>query len=303
MSKFVLRRTADRNYHLYFDAPCNKDFVKLGKATNAQFLRENISTHVVLSNKDLPTKTLYGIVEDQVFQVELPTSSEIRLIDDVCVYERNSLWYAMMLKDEEFEEVLLGERHFHSLAFPSNFKYNRAYWHYFILKVKNEFELRYFIDGKLTIIGKYMAIRSNENEHIFGIRHNGLIDVFTPYAKSPLKSTENQGFESYFGGIGLFLPYKNVDKWVFHEGFRLLGTNAAYKISKLDEQQIIELYRIRGHELDLVKVSRNFVFKTDPSCLQIDDMCYMFDLDEKLIDLDNPVPTFKKRVLNFFKLK
>ena len=298
MSKFILKITNDGICHLYFDDPSKEGFLKVGQANQAKFVRDSNPLYVVLSNDNEATKTLFGIIDNKVFQVTMPKNSKISFIDWTCVYERNKLTYTMVLKQGVFEETLLGKRMWNTLSFPSNMEYGKLEWTYFVKEVGNEVELSHFLGGKIVKLGKYASVKSNSNAKIFGVYADGLIDVFNPNSTEPEKG---KPFVSYCDGKGIFVPYDNTTKWVFYPGYCLLGKNAAYELKKVSNARVISLYRITGNKLDLIKVSQNFQFKSTPYCLLIDDMYYKINLNDNLVDLDNPVPTFKKKITDFFK--
>lgn len=298
MSKFVLKSTNDGISHLYFDDPSQEGFLKVGQANQAKFVRECSPQHVVLSNDNETTKTLFVVIDDKFFQATMPKNSKIVFVDYVCIYERNEQFYTTVLKQGVFEEVLLGKKHFQSLSFPSNLEYGRLDWIYFVKEVGNEVELSHFVDGKLIKLGRYASIKTNNNDKVFGICADGLIEVFNPKSTKPEKG---EPFESYCDGKGMFVPSTLSDKWIFLSDYRLLGKNAAYKLEKVSGAKVISLYRITGHKLDLIKVSQNFQFKSNPYRLLIDDLYYKIDLNDNLVDLDNPVPTFKKKITDYFK--
>ena len=306
MSKFILKKTADGLTHLYFDTPYQEGFTKLAQAQHAEFIKKYACTYVVLTNDNQPTKTLFGIIDDKFFQTTLDINAKITFVDDViCIYERDSVWYTMLLNSNIFEEKQLGKKYKHFLSCPTNIKYKKCYWTYFIKEDNGYLELSHFIEKKHIILGKYTAIKTNNDEKVFGLTDNRLYDIFTPTSTSPLKGEKRKAFESYCDTKGVFLFIPDKEKWAFYPNFYLWGTNSAYKINKYADKKIeyryvIELCKIKDNQLHLFKVSNNYRFTEKPFGIIIDEMFYNFDRQTKLLDFDNPKPTFKRKLKNFF---
>lgn len=304
MSSFILKRTTDGMYHLYFDTPSKEGFTKVAKAQKANFIKERNHKYVVLYDINATTKTLYGAKDDEFFQTTLAIDAKVQIIDyDICIFERNSLWYTKLFNQNVWEETLLGKMNKVFLSCPLNIQYKTIDWMYFLKEGKDGIEVLHFVKEKLITFGKYITVKTNNNEKVFGLHETGLIDVITPNATSPLKGSPNTPFEDVFDVKGVYMPYLNEDKWRFHPNYQLLGKNAAYKITTINDEKIIELNRIICGEFKLFKVSSNFYFDAEPFCLVIDEMIYSYDTSAQLLNFDTPLPTLKKRIKNFFGIE
>lgn len=301
MSKFVLKKTNDGYVHLYLDDPSTEGFLKITKAKKAQLAREHDNKHVVIFDEKSDTKTLFGIIEDEFYQITLKKDAEISFIDNVCTFMQNNLWYTMMLCDGKFEEYLLGKKFSIFLPTPQSIQYRTIYWTYFLRKKETLTELCHFVNGNLIELGSYGYIRHNDHGRLYCTTDTILFDIFNPKSIAPEKGTLGIALEEIYNiQDGIYLPTKALDKWTFHSGYRLLGKNCAYLIETYGNQKVIKLFSINGEKLELVKTSRDFKFEAEPFILRIDDLEYCFDEQTRLIDLKNPKPTFKRKLKNIF---
>ena len=134
MSKFVLKKTNDGYVHLYLDDPSTEGFLKITKAKKAQLARKHDNNHIVIFDETSDTKTLFGIIEDETYQITLKKDAEISFIDNVCTFKLDNLWYTMMFCDGKFKEYLLGEKFSIFLPTPQSIQYRTIYWTYFLRK-------------------------------------------------------------------------------------------------------------------------------------------------------------------------
>ena len=311
MSSFTLRQTNDKMYHLYFDSPSLADYQKVGQAQKAKFVSENNANFAILSYEKQSTQTLYGILNDKIFQVKLPKRSKVLIIDDICFYVRHGVWYTMGMKQDNFEEIALGipRKMYFDGCQAYQYQMQHLWWMYFLNEYReNSYELSHFINGKHIKLGRYKSV-SNCSNYVVGLTDDGQIDVFTPNSTAPLKPEANISFEGFVGPKeikGIVLPDVENGKWVFYPGYRFIGENIAFKIKEDIEGNPLELYRINGCKLELIKSTTNYHFEGKmycPTYLIMDDMIYHYDNINHQLDLDNPKPTFKKRIKNFFHLK
>ncbi|MBQ8750692.1 MAG: hypothetical protein IJZ30_03550 [Alphaproteobacteria bacterium] len=300
MSSFILKRTNDGYFHLYLDEPSNEGFLKVAKAKKAKLVRERNYSHVIIFDENSYTKTLFGIIDDKVYQVKLPNDAEFSFIDNVCTFKKDNLWYTMKFCNGKFEEYLLGEKFDTFLPTPQNIKYRTIRWIFFLRKKETHTELCHFVNGTLIELGSYSNITHNNREILYCTNDNHLYNIFNPNSTSPQKGTLGVAIEEHSSLDGIYLPTKALDKWTFYPKYRLLGKNCAYLIETYGNQKVIKLFSINGEKLELFKTSRDFEFDAEPFSLRIDEMKYFFDAKTRMMDLKNPKPTFKRKLKNFF---
>ena len=305
MKTFLLKRTVDGTCHLYLDDPNLEGFLKVTQAQEIEILRKEIEffknfKYAVAYDEDAYHKTLFGIMDNEVFKVELPKASEIKFIDDICIFERSGQWSTMVYKHGFWHEQLLGDKHSAFLSCPENIKYKQLYWIYFTKTVDCGYELTHFIDRKPIIFGPYAEIHHNGNAKIVALHKDGYYDVFNPNSLEPLKGETNDAFEAL---KGVFVWNDARKKWSFHEDCRLFGKNAVFQALGDNYGEKIKLFRIDDGEIKLVDTGRWHWGQGKNFGLCIEGVYYLHDPHTGLVDLDNPKLTLKKRIKDFFKKK
>ena len=297
MSKFIHTQTNDGVYHVYLDDPSKEGFTKVAQAKNISCIKEHNSKFILLFNDDGLTKTLFGIIENEIFQVTIPKNSKVSIFNSICIYEKDGIWYTMLLKKDVFEEVLLGEKHEVFLGCPKNIKYKTLYWCFFTKKADQYLEMHSIVEEKVVNLGKYLSIENNYNGEIFAKLPNGFYDIFTPKTVEPKQGNINETFDTL---DHLFVWNDQHKHWVAYKG-KLFCPNAVYEVQTCDDNRKILLYELEDGNLRLVKESCDYQFIARPLGIVIDNQIYSQDVESGLIDFDNPKPTLKKRILDFFK--
>ncbi|MBR5154367.1 MAG: hypothetical protein IKW58_01430 [Alphaproteobacteria bacterium] len=297
MSKFIYKQTNDKVYHIYLDDPSKEGFTKVGQAKSISFIKEHNSKYILLFNDDGLTKRLFGIIENKIFQVTIPKNSKVLIFDSICVYEKDSIWYTMVLKKDAFEELLLGEKHEIYLGCPENIKYKTLFWCFFTKKAEQYLEIYSIVEKKVVNLGKYSSVEHNHNGALLAKLSNGFYDFFTPKSVEPHQGCINETFETL---DHLFVWNDNHKHWIAYKG-KVFCKNAVYEVQTCDDKRKILLYELKDGTLKLVRESYNFQFVAHPFGIIIDNQIYSQDVESGLIDFDNPKPTLKKRIRDFFK--
>lgn len=296
MSKFIYKQTNDGIYHVYLDDPSKEGFTKVAQARNFNFVSKSTYEYVFFFNDDGLTKTLLGIIENKVFQVTIPKNSKVLIVKNICIYEKDNIWYTMLLKQNIFEELLLGEKYEVFLSCPANIKYGTLYCYFFTKKAGQYLEIHSIVRGKVVKLGnKYVSMEYNKNGEMFAMLRNGFYDMFIPTSVKPKQGSINEIVETL---DRVFIWNNNQNKWGAYEGY-VFCKNALYKIQTSEGKDKILLYELKDGILNLVKESYEFILS--PFKIIIDNQIYSQDFESDLIDFDNPKPTLKKRVLDFFK--
>ena len=310
MSKLILKSTADGACHLYFDNPNVEGFQKLGQGEH--FKEHRKEQFISLFNDD--ARTLYGIMHDEVFQVRLPFDAKVEFVDNVCIFEkeikwqfidentrhRKQLWSTIKFDRGAWDVLLLGEKSEKFLSGPDSIQYGKIIWTYFRKKVDGYIELSHFIDGQLVTLGRYSKVwDTRSSRKIIAVRPDGNYDIFEPNSTAPLKGRKGEAFESQ---EDVFMWSENEQKWIFFENSYLGARNALIKKPNGPCDAYMELYRIEDETLSLVaKGTGRWRAKHNKSELCINEIIYTRDYDTKLVDFDNPRPTLKKLIKDFFK--
>ena len=299
MNTFILKQTRDGIHHLYLDNPDKEGFIKVGQAPRAKFIREH--THVILYDGISKNKTLYGIMHEEVFQVTLPENSQISFINDYyqnCIFEQNGQWYTMQFDRGSWQKLMLGDMYIVNVSTYDVIQYrlDAIYWQYFLLKKDTNIEIRHFVENKLVFIGTYLEIIETRCAKLIAFKTAGEFDVITPVSKTPLQGKEGDMFEALDGVFVWFEPEK---KWIFHLGCTSWGKNAVFRTSG---NKYVKLYKIEGKFIRFIAEGR-WKWMEGISVMCIEGIKYAIDSETHLVDFDNPKPTFRKKILNFFKRK
>ena len=300
MSTFILKQTRDGIHHLYLDNPDKEGFIKIGQAPRAKFIREY--THVILYDGISKNKTLYGIMREEVFQVTLPENSQISFINDYyqnCIFEQNGQWYTMQFDRGSWQKVMLGDMHEVNISTSDVIQYRLSsnYWQYFLLKKDTNIEIRHFVGNKLVFIGTYLEIIETRCAKLIAFKTAGEFDIIIPASIAPLQGKNRDIFEALDGVFVWFEPEK---RWIFHQNCTSLGKNAVFRTFVRGCGNYIQLYKIDGKSIRLIAEGR-WKWMEGISVICIEGIKYIIDCETNLVDFDNPQPTFRKKILNFFK--
>lgn len=297
MSKFVLRTTTDGMKHLYLDDPDREGFLKLAQNKKAKLFKYDKCA--ILSDGEGYVKTLFGFVNNKVFHVELPDDAKIDFINYTCIFERKSEWCSINFLSDSWNEVVLGKRH--DLFLPCQYvmKYNCIDWIYFLRKEGQKVILSHIVDEVAVVLGAYLDVRKTRF-CLMAQRDDEGYDMFVPKSVEPVKGNQNEIFD-VTNGIYIWSDERNA--WVFHQDCRRYASNAIYRIINDDDYRKIEVYRVDNKEISLMLEATKWSWNNNPCGICINDMIYIFDVETGILDFENPKPTFKKKIKNFFKLK
>ena len=296
--KFVWKQTNDGTFHLFLDDPAKSDFEKLASGTELKVIKDG--SHIVMPFASPYGKkliTLWCIIENRVFEETLSANTEIIVLEGHPLYKCDGQWYAMVPQhDGGWKEQLLGEKFENFLSCPDNITYKRLYYNYFLRGKNGEsVKLNRFIDGKLEVSDEYCEFVEC-GAKLIALRKDDVSDVFVPNQIEPVKGSEDEAFEA-FGGVYAWSEQDNG--WLFYPNFSIYAKNAVYRIWG-EYREKIELCRLEKGQL-YAEAEGPWYWKAKALCLCIKDVCYIKDDETGLVDFDNPKPTFKKRIKDFFK--
>lgn len=305
MKRFLLKMTSDDMFHLWLDDSTKDGFQKLGKSMRVKVIKDG--SCVVLYDSIKRVKNLFGILKDEVFKIRLPDASEVEYVDGVCIFSRGILWYTITKVDGVWVEQLLGRRRQVDLVWTAMHKYNRWCWTYF-LKDKGEhlFELGWFINQQFFTVGTYSNVYGIATGKIAAQNEDGYFEFYTPTSIEPLEYKDETSHRIYgFEALeGVFLRADNGNGWKFHPKCSVYGKNAIIRIIG-EYGNNVELYRIEGEEISIVTSGQwKWINSKKSNCeLQICIEGKIYRNKNSVVDFDNPRPTFKKRIKDFFKRK
>lgn len=280
--------------YLYLDDQSLVHYQLIDHAKNVKFIKS--PSHVVLWNKDAKIKTLYGIQHDEIFKVILPKESPIEVINDICIFEENGLWYTMKFDKGAWQRLVLGKKFEKRLNSASEiYKFECTSWKYFLKEEPNNtVKLYHFAKKKLCFLGSYFEVVETNQARIIALRSDELYDMFSPDSCSPIEGKEGETFCAW---RGIFVWSKDQNGWIFHPNCSLWANNAAYRILG-DYGEKIELYRFDGKNFHLVTKGR-WYWTSGASALCIEGMKYTLNIKTGSVNLDTPKPTIEKRIKDF----
>lgn len=298
MSYFVLKHDPHDIIGLYLVDYDKEGFIKVAGADKAELLKGNC--HAILTEKDPLTKTLYGIKNNKVFNVELPLCSKVEILDKTCVYQRGKIWHTIEDANGQWSDRKLGIKHSRFMSCSEILKYGIAEWIFFLNDLNGKVTFSQFVKNKLVDLGTYHTVKIS-NSKIIVSDDGKYFDVFRPSSDEKVNGKELKTIRAC---EGVLVWINNKNKWVFHADCELFGNNGIYKVTK-DEQgkKKIALYRIDAENLALVAEGMKFRFRYNHSTsyLWIDGIGYFIDNKTGLVDFDHPKQSLKNRLKKLFK--
>lgn len=295
--RFVLKVRSEHKCYLYIDDPRSSGFSEIDNGKAGMVLKND--TIVALYKED-PFKTIWFIMNNEPFSVTVRKEAELAIIDDHLLYEDTNQWYAMMPHGDGCKAILLGKRFEATHGYPDNMTYNCLKSTYFLRKYNDDkTELVRFVDGELVISDPYLEFAAC-GAKILARREASLIyDIFVPNKSEPINGETTKAFEDFHN---VYIWSKQNNDWLCHSESRLLGKNAVYRIVGEGKDEKLELYRITPEGgLEMVASGSWHWNHTNPGVC-VDGMLYLFNEEKEMLDLDNPKPTFKRKIRDFFKL-
>lgn len=297
MKKFLLKSPAEGLIILYLDDSDVEGFKEIARATEAVQLYS--SSHVLLYNEN--GVTLHGIQDNEVFQVNLQKNDPIDFIGGICIFQKNNQWYTPVFKDGCWQEYLLGKKcEIEHFTTANMIVYSRASWEYFVKNTDKGIELCHILKDKPVVLGtSYVLIKETNRPRIAALDKNGYYDIFTPNSYKPREGEQDETFSAL---NGVFVWCQAKQQWFFHENCQTFGKNAIIKIMGDKYGEKIELFKLNEESITLVE-SGPWKWITDRRhlILRVNDNTYTLDPTTQRVNLDNPKPTIKKRIRNFFK--
>jgi len=304
MKSFLLKQTTDGMNHLYLDDSDRKDFVWLCQAAKVEILQQKTLIALYHKQDTSYTKVLFGIAQDNVFQVTLPENSKITTFRENCVFEIDGQYYTMEFNHGTWEKRLLGKLCETFLSYPDNIRYNRIRWIYFLrdvetcvaIKELRRVELTHFVNGQIVVLGTYLSVQEYA-EKIFALYPSGGYAIFNP---DSLESLKGETYEALEALNGVFIWSNTHNKYFFHYNYKLFGKNTIY--TTYQSNNSIQLFHINGEKRDLI-AEGHWHWKEKNLIMCIEEMEYSLNIETKLVDFKNPRPTRKKCIKDFFRLK
>ena len=292
--RLLCKRTKDDLYHLYLDDPALEGFNKLDRAKKIMVVRD--ATHIVLWHGD--TKILWCIIGNEVYSVGIPLYAEVKIIEGHTLYELDSRWYVIVPGSlGGWHKELLGERFVNYLSCPYNVAYGCLSYCYFLRQEKDKrVQLTRFVRGKRIVSEWYQEI-SEWGAKLFALREPDLYDVFVPNKEGSVTGEANEAFEALKGVLVWSVQRRG---WLFYPDCSLWGKNSIYRVLGEKYGENVEFYRIEGETIRLI-AKGSWCWKDKPFSLCIEGMSYVLDEKTNLVDFDNPKPTLKRRIKDFFK--
>ena len=297
MSKFVLKTTTDDMKHLYLDDPDREGFLKLAQNKKAKLLKYD--KYAVLSDGEGYVKTLFGFVNNKVFHIELPADTKIEFINHTCIFERKGEWCTVNLLSDGWSELVLGRKHDLFLSCQYVIKYNCIDYIYFLRKEGQKVILSHIVDDVAVVLGTYLDVRETR-ACLMAQRDDGCYDMFVPKSVEPVKGSQNEIFDII---SSIYIWSEERSAWVFYQDYHRYAANAIYRIIKDDGRRKLEVYLVNNKEISLMFEVSKWSWNYDPCGICINDMIYILDVETGILDFENPKPTLRKKIKNFFNLK
>lgn len=307
MKNLFFKMTPDGVFHLWLDDSTKDGFQKLAKSKRIKVIKDR--SYVVMFDNETSEKRLFGILNDELFEVKLPDDSEVEYTDNVCIFSRGAVWYTIINVDGVWTEQLLGKKKEIDLVWTAMAKYNRSEWTYFLKEQEgNLIELGYFMDGVFFSVGTFSNVFGIKNGIIAAHLEDGFFNFYNPSSVLPITNIEGDTFV-FEGDViealdGVFLWSKSVCMWKFYSNCALFGNNAVVRIIG-EYGKNIELYRIEGDRISLVDsgawkwISSKFFDNYLHLCIE----GKIYHNKGGNIDFEYPTTTLKKWIKDFFKRK
>lgn len=305
MKNLFFKMTPDGVFHLWLDDSTKDGFQKLAKSKRIKVIKDR--SYVVMFDNETSEKRLFGILNDELFEVKLPDDSEVEYTDNVCIFSRGAIWYTIINVDGIWTEQLLGRKKEIDLVWTAMVKYNRSEWTYFLKEQEdNLVELGYFIDRVFFSVGTFRNVFGIKNGVIAAQNLNEYYEFYIPTSIEPLEYKGETthviyGFEML---EGVFLRSDKGIGWKFHPKCSIYGKNAIIRIIG-EYGKNIELYRIEGDRISLVDsgawkwISSKFFDNYLHLCIE----GKIYHNKGGNIDFEYPTTTLKKWIKDFFKRK
>ena len=295
--RFVLKVMSEHKCHLYLDDPRSAGFSELDHGKAGMILKDNT---IVAVYKEDSFKTIWFIMNNEPFSVTVRKEAELSIIDEHLLYEDIGQWYAMMPYGDGCKAILLGRKFEINHGFPDNMTYNCFKSYYFLRNCEDaKAELVRFVDGELAISDPYSEFTVC-GAKILARRETSLIyDIFVPNKSEPINDEVGKAFEAF---NSVYIWSKQNNGWLRQSESRLLGKNAVYRIVGEDKDEKLELYCVTPEgDLEMV-ASGSWQWSYKTPGVYVDGVFYLFDEESEMLDFDNPKPTLKRKIKNFFKL-
>ena len=290
MKKLLLKRTDDGTCHLYENDSKKEGFTWLGSASKVE--KVHGEKYCLLSDKN--GKTLYGILSDMVFKQDLTRSAQVEFIDSSCVYKPDiaSEWFTKQFQGNKIVTIPLGKvMSKFVIHYPLAQSVNSLVGHFF---VSDRGLLSFFAKDELYTFGPYREVEE-VSSRILAKRDDGFYDIWLPNCGTNLQPKDEGGLCI---GNSVFVWNAYVKGWARHKGFKIFGKNVIYCIIRQDLGEIIQIWEIvKG--IVVLRVEASDWYFTENSDLCANGVIYKI-LPSGMVDLNNPVPTMKRKVKNFF---
>ncbi|MBE6452609.1 MAG: hypothetical protein E7012_03880 [Alphaproteobacteria bacterium] len=255
----------------------------------------NNSRQYVVMKCNRPMVVLFGVENCIDFAIELPINAKIELDDQLCVYLQDGVWRTKVFVDNhkgngKWKDVLLGVKH-------NRIGHRGLVEPYYLEQIDdNQIALRFIIGKEVIFAGVYSKVEY-VSASLMALRKDGCYDIFYNNKQEPVTGEK---LCAYTSGANLMIWDDKVKGWRKYEGFSFWATNAIYTLNTTKEQSFMELYNYKDGNISLV-AKGDWKWEDRKNKLLIDGMIYSKNPENGEVDFDNPKPTIKRRIKDFFK--
>lgn len=275
---------------------------ELKKIADGHYVKKfEYSSEILLGNNENDLR-IYRIYENEL-QVIPVHSKNVELIQGIICYEREGRWYGWVNN----QGIELGEKFEQPLSFWVSAKLGMTALSYFILsKNKNAYILSFAMKS-ILVQGRYIGKHCICDDYIFACREDGCFDVYNAGVLHVYNPDMHSVLRPYLKDKNNRIYFWDEDKtwWC-----RLAGDNCfviadnalgAHCFNPKTNRSYYILYKVEGGAKTEIRRGK-YELSSDCLSFEIGGLIYSMNYDTRLVDFDNPQPTFKLKIKNLFKL-
>lgn len=300
MKTLNLKQADDKTFCLFVWDSSKKAFTQIASGRIARKLSEG---NWFLMGNDSTDLAVYHLFDNdvRVFPVHVENAE---IINGICVYERNGLWYCFV----GIKEVLLGEKRSLPLSTGEVCRLSEKAFHYFVLGEDTKDFVLTLIINSVLVQGKYAGeLRAKAKDYLFARREDGNYDIikagtFCFYDEDKPES----GFSYIYDDIKRVYFWdeaKSSWKILADDSGCVLAKNALkVRCANLGRNESCHiLYEVCGVELK--EAARgSFKRSLNGDSFQIGELIFSINRNTFRVDFEHPRLTLKHKVKKFFKM-